>query len=265
MKNNLYNLKKKLIRSTERKFKYVNILRPAVYPENKFVIYTRGRTGSSVLTELLNCHPEIFCDVEIFNYMYCHSRVFFPDLYIRSCSKRAAIHHKTVYGFKVKIAQLRFEHKYNNYENILKKLSDEGWKFIYLKRENYLRHKLSNIFTTQTNIFRIKNRQEINHKKIRVDCEQLLRGITYSEEVSRTEEENLKNIPHIKITYEGDLLDNSKHQETADKIFGYLNLSTHKVFTDLKRMSSENLEDMLENYDEVYDFFKDTKYKLFLK
>lgn len=256
----IIDLKKRL-----RKFKYFNYFNYKVeYPEKKFVIYTRGRTGSTVLTDLLNCHPDIYCDVEIFNLMYSKSIVRYPFLYINSCSKRAALSKRKVYGFKVKIAQLRFEHKYKNYDKILSKLYNDGWKFIHLKRENFLRHKLSNIFTTETNVFQVKNPGDYKLKKIKVDCELLLKGILYSEEVEKTEEDNLKDIPHIKIIYEKDLLDNSKHQETADRIFKYLGLSQQTVRTSLIRLSSKNLEDMILNYDEVYNFFKDTKYSHYL-
>lgn len=265
MKTNYQNRIKTFKKNLNKKFKYINLFKFNVkYPENRFVIYTRGRTGSNVLTELLNCHPEILCDTEIFNLMYCHSTVLFPLTYIKSCSKRATIHNKPVYGFKVKIAQLKFEHKYKNYDIILKNLSDKGWKFLHLKRDNFLRHKLSNLLMAETKISHIRNGDNFIPKKIKIDCKVLMEGIKYSEEVERTEEENLKLIPHLKIQYEKDLVDNSKHQETADRIFEYLNLKPHKVNTNLKRITSENLEDVILNYDEVYNYFKNTEYNKYL-
>ncbi|MEO8209040.1 MAG: hypothetical protein ABI840_00650 [bacterium] len=259
-------MKKKFLRQIDRKFKYRNLFRPSIgYPDNKFVIYTRGRTGSTVLTELLNCHPDIFCDVEIFNFLYSNSIIRFPHLYINSCSKTATLNRKPVYGFKVKIAQLRHEHEYKDYEKILQRLSNEGWKFLHLKRKNFLRHKLSNLVMAETNISHIQKNDNFKPKKILLDCSVLMEGILSGEEVEKTEEKNLQGIPNIKIYYENDLLDNTKHQETADRIFDYLNLKTHKVKTNLKRISSENLEEMISNYDEVYNFFKDTKYSEFLK
>ena len=258
---NLSELKKSL-----KKSKYIDLVNPRLdYPKSKFLIYTRGRTGSTVLTDLLNCHPDVFCDVEIFNFLYSGSKIKFPEMYIKSCSKRAAKHGKSVYGFKVKIAQLRYEHEYDNYEEILRKLFNDGYKFIYLKRDNYFRHKLSNIISAQTRIFHLKNGDKNSPVKVNVDCDQLMEGIQYSEVVNKTESENLKDIDHITITYEDDLIENSKHQETADKIFGYLGLGTVKVRTDLKRIVPEDLEKIISNYNEVYDYFKDTEYIKFLK
>lgn len=266
MRYNLYRFKKNFLKQIDRNFKYKNLFSPNTgYPDNKFVIYTRGRTGSTVLTDLLNCHPDIFCDVEIFNFIYSNSIVRFPHLYAKSCSKRAALNKKTVYGFKVKIAQLRFEHRYKDYEKVLQTFSNDGWKFLHLKRKNFLRHKLSNLILKETKITHIKNSDSFKQKKILVDCNALMEGILFGEEVEKTEEENLRDIPNIKIHYEEDLLDNTRHQNTADRIFEYLNLKSHKVNTNLKKISSENLEDMILNYDEVYNFFKDTKYIDLLK
>lgn len=248
-----------------RKFKYKNLFDPRLrFPDNKFVIYTRGRTGSTVLTELLNCHPEIFCDVEIFNFLYCKSRVKFPKPYINSCSKRATASGKPVYGFKVKIAQLREEHLYSNYDEILKELSDEGWKFIHLKRVNFLRHKLSNLLASETQVYHLRKGDAPINTKIAVDFGKLLEGIVYGEKIERTEEENLKDIPHMTVIYETEILDNSAHQETANRIFSYLGLKPHPVQTDLERITVDRLEDMISNYGEIESKLRGTPYEKYL-
>lgn len=264
------SVKNKKNRNSLKKFiknlKYKNFIDPRLkFPKLKFVIYTRGRTGSTLLTELLNCHPEIYCDVEIFNFLYSGSRVKFPGMYIDSCSKRAYTAGKKVYGFKVKISQLRFEHKYGNYDDILLNLYKKDWKFIHLKRVNFLRHQLSNIISFKTNIYHLRNGDKDFNKKVIVDCEKLLRGVIYGEEVERIEEQNLKNIPHHTVIYEDDLLDNKKFQETADGIFQFLGVKSVPVRSDLKRITHDRLEDIIENYEEVEKFFLNTKYEKYLK
>ncbi|HMS64413.1 MAG TPA: hypothetical protein PKD83_04065 [Ignavibacteria bacterium] len=253
-------------KSSYKNFKYKNLLDLRIlYPENKFVIYTRGRTGSTLLTDLINCHSEIFCDVEIFNFMYSNGKVLFPELYIDSCSKRAVLKKKSTYGFKVKISQLKNEHKYKNYEKILEDLCRKGWKFIYLKRENYITHMISNKMAAETNVYHLKNEDEPYKKKIHIEGKLLLDAIKFGEETAKEEEENLKNIPHLKILYEKDLWDNSKHQETADRIFSYLGLSSQKVKANYKKVVPVDLRETIINFDEVYNFFKDTEYINLLK
>lgn len=253
-------------KTVSKKFKYLNLLDPRIaFPENKFVMYTRGRTGSTLLTDLINCHPDIYCDVEIFNFMYSNGIVKFPLKYAESCSKRATINKKSTYGFKVKISQLKDEHKYKDYGNILTDLNRNGWKFIYLKRENSISHMISNLMAAETNIYHLKNNEERYRKKIHVDGQLLLDAIKFGNETMKAEEENLKNIPHLTIIYENDLLDNSKHQETADKIFDYLKLNPGKVKANFKKVVPDDLRETIINYDEVYNFFKDTEYVDLLK
>ena len=262
MKRIIKNFKKKL----NRKSRYFNLLDPLIeFPDKKFVIYTRGRTGSTILCDLINCHPDVFCDVEIFNFLYSKSKIAFPINYIKSCSKRATILNKPVYGFKVKISQLRIEHKYNDYDQILMTLYKEGWKFIHLKRINHIKHKLSNILANETNIYHLKENEKHIETKIEVNCEYLMASINFSEEIERTEEENLKDIPHLKIIYEEDISDNTRHQETANKVFAFLGLKEHPVKSEYKKVLPHDLKKSINNYDEVYNYFKDTKYIEFLK
>jgi len=257
---------RKLKKKFEEKYNHSNLIDPRIdFPKNKFVIYTRGRTGSNLLSELINCHSEIYCDLEIFNFEYCKSRVRFPLMYINSCSKRATLKNKPVYGFKVKIAQLKLEHRYKNYEYILQRLNADGWKFIYLKRENFLRHQLSNYYAAETKTFHLKKSESSPDIKIKVDFKELYESVKFAEEIERTEEENLNGIRHLKLVYEKDLLDNSIHQKTADKVFDYLGLKSTTVSTEFKKITKENLEDIILNYDEVYRYFENTEYIKYFK
>ncbi|MBK7445710.1 MAG: hypothetical protein IPJ45_06760 [Ignavibacteria bacterium] len=90
-------------------------------------------------------------------------------------------------------------------------------------------------------------------------------SIKYSEEIETTEETNLRTIPHLKIIYEDDISESSKHQETANKVFRFLGLKEHKVKTEYKKVLPQDLKNILYNYDEVYNYFKETKYSEFLK
>ena len=257
---NISGFKKKIKYS-----RYFNSFYPFIsQPEKKFLIYTKGRTGSTVLTDLLNSHPEMFCDYEIFNIENTGTAVRFPMLYINSCSKRAALNKKSVYGFKVKIEQLKNEHKIKNIENFLQNLADKDWKIIYLKRTNILNHTLSGIISNHSKIFHLRNGNDFKHEKFNVDCRHLLDVMNYFDELDSQEEESLKNIPHLNIGYESELLDNSSHQSTADKVFAFIGIESFPVNTNLKKILPENLKEIILNYDEMYKFISDTKFSKFL-
>jgi len=253
---------KKLIRYS----KYFNYFDPFTSaPQKKFLIYTRGRTGSTVLTDLLNCHPDVFCDYEIFNLSNTKTKVRYPRLYIDSCAKRAVLKGKQVYGFKVKIEQFRDEHNYPDDIDLFNRLNDDGWKFIYLKRENSLNHKISGIISNKTNVFHVKRDKDFSHGRINIDCQLLLDILNWGDELDRMEEDKIDGIPHLKLVYENDLLDNSKHQSTADKAFSFLGVDSHQVNTRLKKIIPANLRDIILNYDEMVEFLKGTKFACYLE
>ena len=198
----------------------------------------------------------MYCDYEIFDINNTKSIVKYPLMFADSCSKRATLNQKPVYGFKVKIEQLRDEHKYENYGEVLKKLNDKGWKIVYLSRSNIFHHVLSGIISNQTKVFHVRKSENFQHEKIKVDSEFLYGVMYYFENLGKLEEESLKTIPHLRINYEDDLLDNSKHQAASDKVFSYLDLKSYPVNTRLKKIIPENLKDIILNYDEVIEYIQ---------
>lgn len=68
-------------------------------PRTKFVIFGRGRSGTSLLVSLLNGCPETICDSEILK-----SRQLCPQWYVRA---RTAQCQQLIYGFKLLSCHLR--------------------------------------------------------------------------------------------------------------------------------------------------------------
>ena len=66
--------------------------RPATHPEKKFIIFAQGRSGSTLLVSLMNCHKEIFCDGEILNRLD-YGKIYNPLKYINmsTCSINSTI------------------------------------------------------------------------------------------------------------------------------------------------------------------------------
>ena len=53
-------------------------------------------------------------------------------------------------------------------------------------------------------------------------------------------------------------LNAKNHQKTSDKAFNYLELETFPMQTNLKKISSDNLDDDILNYSEIVDFIRQT-------
>ncbi|BAQ64670.1 hypothetical protein GM3709_1435 [Geminocystis sp. NIES-3709] len=79
------------------------------------------------------------------------------------------------------------------------------------------------------------------------------------------EKELLQEIPHLEITYEDHLLPTEHHQETLNIIFEYLGVKCFPVTAKLTRISTDNLSDSIENYEEIYNAISQTKYAHFLE
>ncbi len=87
-----------------------------------------------------------------------------------------------------------------------------GFKIIYLKRRNSLRHVLSNIVAEHRNGYHHKiTNGPLKLEKIHVDPEELLSGIKERQDYLAMEKEILETLSHIGITYEDDLLGEENH------------------------------------------------------
>lgn len=223
-------------------------------PLTKFVIFGQGRTGSTLLVDLLNNHPSLFCDGEILN-AKLYGKAFNIQAFINS---RAAMPQKQVYGFKVKIYQLTEEQNVQNPTQFLLNLQNQNWKIIYLKRNNIFRHALSGIVAEATNVWHVTNANKNQPKpKVHINLTELEKTMRYRKKMLDNEALVLKNVDnYLTITYETDLLDTQNHQLTANKIFEFLNLPTAIANSALQRTIKDDLSKTIENYDEVMQFLE---------
>jgi len=93
---------------------------------------------------------------------------------------------------------------------------------------------------------------------IHVDFEELLEWISDSEKGNEYEQCLIKDLPHLTLIYENDLLNSSSHQNTADKVFNFLNIPSEKVTTNLVKLMPLNPIDRVENYEELVKFINNT-------
>ncbi|MGB3510836.1 MAG: hypothetical protein WBA93_16715 [Microcoleaceae cyanobacterium] len=228
-------------------------------PKQKFVIFGQGRSGSTLLVQLLNNQPKIHCEGEILNGR-SYKKVLFPNLYVQGrCTKFFG----KIYGFKVKIYQLT-EDQYIDPEKFILNLSSQGWKIIYLSRNNYLRSEISAMLASSKNQWHSSSKSSLKNQKITIDCNRLLKRCERRDIYRLKEEEILENLEHITVVYEEDLLLAKNHQGTSDRIFNYLGLESVSVKTKLVKITSDRLSDVIENYDELVEKVSKTKYAKFL-
>jgi len=114
-----------------------------------FIIFGLGRSGSTLLKQLIDSHPNIKCEGELLNLeeRYLKNRflrklaTLFPLTYF---NYRRWLSKEPLYGFTL------LYYQYSNQKRLLSKLTARGWKFIHIMRKNSLDQSFSQLVAEKT-------------------------------------------------------------------------------------------------------------------
>lgn len=214
------------------------------HPLVKFVIFGTGRSGSTLLVDLMHSNPHIHCDNELF-----HRKLYSPLSFLEC---RSQMFNTTAYGFKCLTYQIQEILGFEDQKKFINDLYNLGYKIIYLHREDTFKQALSNIYARQRNLFHAKTIIEIAaNPKITVDLDILDDWMTRLDEQKAREKKWLEDIPHFKVLYEKDLLDPASQYGTIEKICAFLGVPHSSPEAQLKKVSPKRLEEYIENLNEV--------------
>lgn len=213
-------------------------------PPSKFVIFAQGRTGSTLLTSTLDTHPKVRCEDEIL----IVPRVR-PMSFVENCARIADV---SAFGFHVKITQLLAWQRVKAVDRFLASMENAGWKIIYLRRDNVLRHVISNIFAEAIGEYRLVDGQENKSpEQIALPLDRLEYEMRLRTELGQAERKALKARNYFELVYERDLLDRDRQIETFGKLQSMIGVPHVELTPRLKKMVVKPLEELISNYDEV--------------
>lgn len=227
-------------------------------PATRYVIVTQSRCGTGLLATLMGQHPDILPDGEVFN-KNLHRKVRSPGLFLKARSKRAIPLNKKIYGFKLKYHHLVMHQELSDQqaERFILDLYHQGWKFIYLRRNNLLRRTLSGVIARTRRLRHVRGGQALS--KIHVDGKELMRELQASERSLAIDEKNMAQVDHLLIEYENDLLDAERHIDLCDRVFGFLGAPAVTVKPSyLEKTSADDLSLTIENYAEIEALLRDS-------
>ncbi len=246
-------------------------VRKSKVPKNKFMIYAQGRTGSTVLVDLMNSHPDVFTFPEILQGGVV-SNVSKPLWWAEGiCS----LSKKPTTGFKVKVYQIE-KNQGHDPKKVLREFHERGWKIIYLKRANILRHAVSDLRSEKTGHFHNIKESQVGagqvkqadgkkpRKKVHITWEELKIAMDYRVECLEKEAVSLEGIPHHTVEYERDLLDQDKQPETLNGVYEFLGVPSHTASTEFKKVTAKDIADDVENFSELEPLLSDSKYASYL-
>lgn len=215
-------------------------IQPERRDQQRVVILAQGRTGSTLLEDLL-CSSGYF---QAHHELFLKRKIIAPVPFILGLSRRCSKN----FIFNLKIYHL-LQINQNAPAIFIHTLYQHGFQILYLSRYNKLKHSLSRFIALARGNFHKKDstKEEI---KIMVDCnafvELMKRRVVYD----LLSEQVLQDVPCHRVVYEQDLEDPHQHQETVDRIMDYLGLDRRMVYTQYKKINANSIKDIVINYDE---------------
>ncbi|MEO0868734.1 MAG: hypothetical protein AAFY17_09855, partial [Cyanobacteria bacterium J06642_11] len=175
------------------------------------------------------------------------------------------LRHEPLYTILARVpTQIGFHHHIGQESDFLYQLTQSGFQILYLKRDNLLEHAISNIRARSFGFHRRKLMGKPCGLKILVDPRLVVDWIKKSECLQKYEASLLRNTPHLSLTYEKHLVNESDHQSTIDAICDYFSIPSQPVLSQYQKVSPRTLQDSVENYDELVDYLVSTPYIRYL-
>lgn len=241
-----------------------------------FVIFSAPRTGSNLLCGCLNSHPEIICHHEIFNpeniyYSLDHRNNDFefsiknrdkdPFRFISYIAGKKF--GKKIFGFKMMPGHNRAA------EDFI--LNNKNIKKIVLNRENKIKAFVSLQIAMKTNCYSLleesnESTNTIHREKIFIDLKELKKYIKsyedYYNKIIKCLSETEQN--YFLLTYED--LTSKETDLLKEKLLVFLDVEPDPCFIKPRhvKQNPDNLNELIENYDEIKALLQGTSLEGYL-
>ena len=219
----------------------------------RFALLSHYRSGSTLLSRLLDSHPEVRSAGEVLVY-YLHVTpkvVPFMESFLRFHARNT---NTPIGGVTVRIDQFRvlsIPGLHPSPAERVARMTRDGWKFIHLVRENTFNQALSNVEANLRGLWHVQKGEERPDDRLYIPVDRLIKGIHWAERIRSAEDAALHDIPHHEVFYERDLLELGRRQRTMNELFAFLGAEPHRVETTMRKVGSKPLADRVENVDEV--------------
>jgi len=232
------------------------------FPGRKIVMLHIGRTGSTVLTNMLHEYAQIGWKGEAFRRTKTAHLKNERQLLFQAIREMRVNRAATHAGFEIKPMHLEgFNLGIPEFIAYCQEIGIDT--FITLTRKNLLRKMVSSDMGKAAGKFQLGLHETIQKPKLSLCANKegsiLKRIKKYEQEV--LDIESIK-VPHLTLNYEEDVLGNI--QQGFEKIQNYLSIPRMKVAVSLQRMNPEPLNEILANFKEVESVLKNTPYQWML-
>jgi hypothetical protein len=216
----------------------------------RFIIFGQARSGSTLLVDLLNTHPDIHCDGEILHdpWKGWQRRHIMPHLRrhpVPFFILKAALCRHPAYGLK-----LFFDHC-SDPGRVLPDLVRRGWLILYVQRRDLFAQVISYVMARSTHYWHRKSGQQHPSTTISIPAGKVLNNLT----IFAAQEEQARNIlariPHLEITYEDDLQDSASWGQTSGRLLDYLHLPHAPLRSPRVTTWDRPYAELIANYEQI--------------
>lgn len=217
---------------------------PANAGVKPFLIIARARSGSTLLTRLLNAHPDVHCAGEVIS-----RRVLAPELFLRNLARKSKT---AAYGAKLLSFQMVQVQRLQDPVAFLGRLDRRGFRFIHLERDTFAQ-TLSLTMAQKNSLYHRKegrpDRGAGGSAPVEIDIPDFLRRLEWAELLLEYERFCLRGFDHLHLSYETDLEDEARHQATADRIFDWIGVPSAPVSGGMRKVLPSDPARVIGNYD----------------
>lgn len=215
-------------------------LKPKNRNVRKFLIIARARSGTSLLTDLLNSHPDVDCAHEVLS-----KKVVSPVGYLERLAGKSKAR---AYGTKLLSYQMVLVQEFQDPVKFLRQLSDLGYRFIHVRRQTFAQ----TVSLTRAQSSRVFHSDQGKAAvSARIDPEDFVRRLRWNDKLAEYEARCLQEFSRLTLDYETDLAQPDAHAASAARAFAHLGLPSGDVSTALRKLLPRDPRMALKNYDEI--------------
>lgn len=230
-------------------------LAATLHPDVRFAILTTGRCGSELLVHALDGREDTRCDGELLG-----TPRPFPHAYVRGRVVAARLRGFPVYGFKLTAFTLVANPLVGAPEDYVRRLRDEGFRFVVLRRRDLLQHALSHIQARERQFHHRVDTAMPAWQPLHVDPVDLLAHMAHVELDTAVLDRCAAQVEHLTLEYEADLDVAGGVQLAGDRIADWLGIPRAPVPTTLRKITPRSCAEIVSNWQEVEAVLRTTRF-----
>jgi LPS sulfotransferase NodH len=238
-----------------------------------FIILCAARTGSTMLRQLLDSHPEVCCYGEIM------ASAVTPDHWESAARIRRKVLERypqgprqflrefgtdpaecKAVGFKIKYEELVRA----DYAWLLDWLTDHREvRVIHLRRENRLKRLISEMIATRVHgVFNVQSERDLPAAaKVRLTAAECLDDFARTEAREASFRESFRDHAMLETTYEAVV---GNRDGVRERMAHFLGVAPAHLTTPTLKINADDVRQVLENYEILADAFRGTAYEWYL-